>query len=215
MQRTTFHAVFVALLLLVAVIGIAQAMPDHHVELSGTWCRGESVHWTAKSWAMTGDGGLNSSVKVEYQTYYPASGLIMAGAGQFTDANGRQFSGEIAVDASVTRVSLRSTVLAKWGNGYNGGQVNTVDIYPVDCVPTHTPTATSTQSPMPTATDTATATPADTATTTPTATSTATATSTQSPTSTSTQTPTATNTSTPVLPQPAKKLASRTRPRQH
>lgn len=215
MQRTTFHAVFVALLLLAAVAGIAQAVPDHHVELSGTWCRGEPVHWTAQSWSMTGDGGLNPSVKVEYQTYYPASGLLMAGAGQFTDANGRQFSGEITVDPSVTKVSLRSTVLAKWGNGTNGGQVNTTDIYPVDCVPTLTPTATTTATPTPTETGTETSTPTGTATATqtptntPTFTATPTATRTpketgepptrtQTATATSTDTATATSTAMPV-----------------
>lgn len=207
MQRTIFNAVFVALLLLVAVVGIAWAMPDHHVELSGTWCRGETVHWTAKSWSMTGDGGLNPSIKVEYQTYFPTSGLLMAGAGQFTDANGRQFSGEIAIDPTVARVSLRSTVLAKWGNGTNGGQVNTADVYPVDCVPAHTPTATRTPKETgepptltPTATGTTTSSPTTTATNTPTPSSTRTpttiATTTPTRTSAATTTPTLTNTPT-------------------
>lgn len=206
MQRTTFHAVFVALLLLAAIFAIAQAAPDHHVELSGTWCRGEPVHWTAKSWSMTGDGGLNPSVKVEYQTYYPASGLLMAGAGQFTDANGRQFSGEITVAPSVTKVSLRSTVLAKWGNGNNGGQVNTADIYPVDCAPTATPTATRTPKETgepptltPTVTGTATPSPTVTHTATPTPSPTHTGTATPTPTLTNTPTATATPTMTPTL----------------
>lgn len=189
MQRKIFHSTFVALFLLACIVGIAYAVPDHHVELSGTWCRGEAVKWTAKSWSMTGDGGLNPSVKVEYQTYYPASGLLMAGAGQFTDANGRQFSGEIAVAPSVTRVLLRYTVLARWGNGTGGGQSDTADIYPVDCVPTATPTATSTLSPTPTQTNTATETA--TATRTPKETG-------EPPTLTPTNTPTATATSTPT-----------------
>lgn len=213
MQRKVIHSIIVSALFVVVIVGIAQAMPDHHVELSGTWCRGGPVKWTAKSWTMTGDGGLNLSVKVEYQTYYPATGLLMADAGQFTDTNGRQFSGEINVAPSVTRVSLRSTVLARWGNGDNGGQVNTANVYPVDCVPTATPSATRTpketgepSTRTPTATSTATSSPTvtDTATATATATNTATHTGTATPvptltnTTTATATPTMTPTTTPT-----------------
>lgn len=191
-RQSVLYSGVIALLLLVCIISVAHAMPDHHVELSGTWCRGDAVRWTAKSWSMTDPGGLNLSVKVEYQTHAPTytSGLLMAGAGQFTDDNGRQFSGEIVVDSTVTRVSLRSTVLARWGNGANGGQINTTEVYQVDCVPTATSAATQlptqTLTPTPTAThtstDTPTATPSDTPTETPSATSTSTSTPTDTPT---------------------------------
>ena len=200
-RQSVLYSGVIALLLLVCIISVAHAMPDHHVELSGTWCRGDAVRWTAKSWSMTDPGGLNLSVKVEYQTHAPTytSGLLMAGAGQFTDDNGRQFSGEIVVDSTVTRVSLRSTVLARWGNGANGGQINTTEVYQVDCVPTATSTATqlptqtltATPTATHTSTDTPTATPSDTPTETPSATSTSTSTPTNtlSATSTSTRTP--------------------------
>lgn len=153
-----FNAAIVALGLIAVLSNITIAAPDHHVELSGKACiiGGKTyVEYTATSWAMTGSGGLNDSIKLEEQHIIggQSSSYNYITTGSFTDANGRQFSNQdgqpFVIDGTASKVKLISTVQAKWKNGSSGGQVNTFDIIPSLCV---TPTATSTSTQEPTAT---------------------------------------------------------------
>lgn len=204
-----FNAAIVALGLIAVLSNITFAAPDHHVELSGKACTIDGktyVEYAAASWAMTGSGGLNDSIKLEEQHIIggQSSSYNYITTGSFTDANGRQFSNQpdqpFVIDGVSSKVKLISTVQAKWKNGSSGGQVNTFDIIPSLCA---TPTATSTSTQEPTATATFTPVP-PTATNTPEATATrkdlatepSTPTSTSTPTHTATATHTATSTET-------------------
>lgn len=175
-------------LTLAAIIGSlltaqpAMAEPNHHVELSGSACVRDGktyVDYTARSWTMTGDGGLNDSVKLEEQHVVggQVSGYNYVTTGSFTDSTNpkRQFANEpdkpYVINGAATKITLVSTVLDAWKNRTNGGQVNTYDIFPTSCpvaTATATSTSTSTSTPTPRNTATATVTPTLTATPTPT-----------------------------------------------
>lgn len=179
-------------------VATAYAAPDHHVVLSGVACTSDGeyqVTGLAQSWA-TGSSGSNSSVKVEYAAVLSnnsvASGTVVTG--KFDASNNYKFSFDFVVPQTALTITLKSTVLAAWGNGTNGGQVNTATVAlggpcalpptpkttPEPPTPTNTPTPTATATREATSTRTATAT----------ATNTATATATHTPTATATPVPT-------------------------
>lgn len=186
--------------LFLAVASAARAESNHHVDLDGIACRSEgktTVRYTVSSWTQNGDAGLNAAVKLEYQ--YTAgnivSGYIYVTTGAFADPD-RAFSGEFEIAALADSVKLISTVMAPWGNGYAGGQVNMGLAQVGDCYPTPTATTTTTQIP-PSATPSPTETKAW-ATTTTTATPTATPTATEKVNKETSEPPTATSTTTPT-----------------
>lgn len=173
-------------------VATAYAAPDHHVVLSGVACTSDGeyqVTGLAQSWA-TGSSGSNSSVKVEYAAVLSnnsvANGTVATG--KFDASNGYKFSFDFVVPQTALTITLKSTVLASWGNGTNGGQVNTATVAlggpcalpptpkttPEPPTPTNTPTPTATATREATSTRVATATPTNTATATHTPTATAT-----------------------------------------
>jgi len=180
------------IILVAACFATAYAAPDHHVVLSGTACVADGeyqVTGLAQSWA-TGSSGSNSSVKVEYAAVFSnnsvASGTVVTG--KFDASNGYKFSFDFVVPQTALTITLKSTVLATWGNGTSGGQVNTATVSlggpcalpptpkttPEPTTPTFTPTPTATVTKEATSTRVATATPTNTATATHTPTATAT-----------------------------------------
>lgn len=164
-------------------VATAYAAPDHHVVLSGVACTSDGeyqVTGLAQSWA-TGSSGSNSSVKVEYAAVFSnnsvANGTVATGA--FNASNGYKFDFSFVVPQTALTITLKSTVLATWGNGTNGGQVNTATVAlggpcALPPTPTFTPTPTATATKEATSTRTATATATNTATATHTPTATAT-----------------------------------------
>ena len=202
-------------MVLAGTVSAAQQEPAHHVNLAGTACKnGDSLVTTARawSWEMTGSGGLNDFVTLEYQTRtgQRVSGYLLAGSGSFTDTTTppREFSIVITTPV-VDAIKLIATVpvTSTWGNGHSGGQIATADVVlGGDCV-----VATATATPAATITASATATPkgeetepgtlTPTATQTPTASATSTSTKTATATATNTATATATATATTVPTQ--------------
>jgi len=171
-------------------VATAYAELLHHAILSGTACVADGeyqVTGLAQSWA-TGSSGSNSSVKVEYAAVLSnnsmANGTVVTG--KFDASNGYKFSFDFVVPQTALTITLKSTVLATWGNGTNGGQVNTATVAlggpcalpptpkttPEPPTPTNTPTPTTTATATREATSTRTATATATATHTPTATAT-------------------------------------------
>jgi len=171
-------------------VATAYAAPDHHVVLSGVACTSDGeyqVTGLAQSWA-TGSSGSNSSVKVEYAAVLSnnsvANGTVVTG--KFDASNGYKFSFDFVVPQTALTITLKSTVLAAWGNGTNGGQVNTATVaLGGPCALPPTPKTTP-EPPTPTFTPTNT----PTATREATSTRTATATATHTPTATATPVPT-------------------------
>jgi len=163
------------IILVAACFATAYAAPDHHVVLSGVACTSDGeyqVTGLAQSWA-TGSSGSNSSVKVEYAAILSnnsvASGTVVTG--KFDASNGYKFDFSFVVPQTALTVTLKSTVLAAWGDGKNGGQVNVATVkMGGDCAlpPTVTPTSTATATGTSTATATATSTKTQTPSPTPT-----------------------------------------------
>jgi len=178
-------------------VATAYAAPDHHVVLSGVACTSDGeyqVTGLAQSWA-TGSSGSNSSVKVEYAAILSnnsvASGTVVTG--KFDASNGYKFDFSFVVPQTALTITLKSTAPTAWGNGTNGGQVNTATVaLGGPCALPPTPRTTP-EPPTPTNT------PTPTATATREATSTRTATATATNTATATHTPTATATPVPTI----------------
>jgi len=191
------------IILVAACFATAYAAPDHHVVLSGVACTSDGeyqVTGLAQSWA-TGSSGSNSSVKVEYAAVLSnnsvANGTVATG--KFDASNGYKFSFDFVVPQTAVTVTLKSTVLAAWGNGTNGGQVNTATVALTGACSLPPTPKTTPEPPTPTNTPTPTATATREATSTRTATATATNTATHTPTATATHTPTATATPVPTI----------------
>ena len=178
-MTTTYYQRIIATQIAVAAVLIlfinALAAPDHHTVLSGSACitNGEyQVDGVAQSWS-TGLAGANNSVRVEYTAIHAnnsVTGGIVA-TGVFSESNGYKFPFSFLVPQTAVTVTLKSTVLAAWGDGKNGGQVNVATVkMGGDCAlpptpkvtpepPTATSTATSTSTATATATRTKTQTP--------------------------------------------------------
>ncbi len=151
-------------------VATAYAAPIHLVVLSGSGCISDGeyqVTGLAQSWA-TGAEGSNSSVKVEYAAVLSnnsvANGTVVTG--KFDASNDYKFDFSFSVPQTAVTVTLKSTVLASWGNGTSGGQVNTATVTLTGACTVPTPkttpepaTATATQTATATATATLTKTP--------------------------------------------------------
>lgn len=197
-MTTTYYQRIVATQIAVAAVLIlfinALAAPDHHTVLSGSACvtNGEyQVDGLAQSWS-TGLDGANDSVRVEYTAIHAnnsvTGGIVATGA--FSESNGYKFPFSFSVPQTAVTVTLKSTTLAAWGDGKNGGQVNVATVkMGGDCALPPTPKVTPEP---PTVTPTSTATATGTSTATATATSTKTQTPSPTPTIKSTPTPTPT-----------------------
>ena len=148
-RRTRRRAAVVTLMSVLSIFATALPALAHHpeVQASSDCADGQiRVDFTAVTWSATGTGGLHDDIRVGWSTTNPGSGTSQSAPyttfvadGEYTDANGRQFSGHFFRPLSDGGSTIYVTVWAvgSWGNGNSGYQYRTVAVtLPTDCEPT-------------------------------------------------------------------------------
>ena len=129
-MRRVFTAILVLLGAIVVVPQFAGVASAHHSNISASVACSGVVSWTATSWS-TGLEGTNKDILVEKVVNGTTTTITH---GEFKASNNYQFSGTFDWPAGVNSMTIKSTPIAKWGNGNTSKTGNSVTISkPANC----------------------------------------------------------------------------------
>lgn len=138
-------ALVFVLLFALSALADQPEQPEHSINVQASACLvsignpvipAGYVDFGVSSWANESPKGDNPDILVQYQIELQngqVSGYRDLMHGSFTADGHYRFASTIYITGDVKRLSLIVTALGEWGDGFAGGQMTVLDLFPVDC----------------------------------------------------------------------------------